>query len=251
MSTKSIAPFWISGFWILDLSATHRQQDPDFIRGTFASIARRYDFTNHALSLGADFFWRERAARIVAGWNPRAVLDLATGSGDLARVLSRRCRDALVVGADFCHPMLREAQRKGVTRLVAGDGTRLPFRTGVFDVVTVAFGLRNMASWDAALGEMARVLRAGGHALVLDFSLPGNPALRPLYRAYLHHALPRIASLVTGNRAAYRYLGESIEAFPRGREMLGLIEACGFELAKAEPLWTGIVTIYTATRRSA
>lgn len=229
---------------------THRQQDPQFIRRTFAGIARRYDLANHALSLGIDFLWRAWAARIVAEWAPRRVLDLATGSGDLAQAIRGRCPNARVVGADFCEPMLREAQRKGVQDLLAADGTRLPFRDSVFDALTVAFGLRNMASWETALREMARVIRTGGHVLVMDFSLPQAAFLRVPYRLYLHHVLPRVAGALTGRKDAYEYLGESIEGFPRGRAMLALMESCGFELAAARPLCGGIATIYTATRQA-
>lgn len=229
--------------------APHRQQDPQFIRRTFASIARRYDFANHALSLGIDYLWRARAAAIVRDWAPRRVLDLATGSGDLALALRGAVAGADVIGADFCQPMLLESQKKGATRLINADGTRLPFRDGAFDVVTVAFGLRNMASWPAAIGEMARILRPGGHMLVLDFSLPRFAPLRAAYRFYLHHILPVVAGAVTGDRGSYEYLGESIERFPSGAAMTRLIEAHGFTLAKAEPLTGGIVSIYTATRR--
>jgi len=242
------------GFGFFDLlsaptsSDPLRQQDPAFIRRTFASIARRYDFANHALSMGVDFVWRARAAALVKGWAPARVLDLATGSGDLALALGRACPGAEIVGADFCQPMLLESQKKGARRLINADGTRLPFRDAAFDAVTVAFGLRNMASWSAAISEMARVLRPGGHVLVLDFSLPRFAPLRAGYRFYLHHILPTIAGLVTGDRGSYEYLGESIERFPSGAAMTQLLEANGFTLAKAEPLTGGIVSIYTATR---
>src|SRR6185369_4512184 len=124
------------------------------------------------------------------------------GSGDLALTLRAACPNALVVGADFCHPMLRVARGKGVEHLVTADGLALPFADETFDVVTVAFGLRNMASWPAALAEMRRVLRPGGHVLILDFSVP-PPPLVWLYRPYLHHVLPWIADLVTRQKAAY------------------------------------------------
>jgi len=235
------------------LSATdatpYRQQDPQFIRRTFATIARRYDLANHALSFGIDYLWRARAASIVKSWAPRRILDLATGSGDLALALSRACPDAEVTGADFCQPMMLEAQKKGFRRLVNADGTRLPFRDGAFDAVTVAFGLRNMASWPDAISGMARVLRPGGHVLVLDFSLPSFGPLRAGYRFYLHNVLPTVAAAVTGDRGSYEYLGESIERFPSGKAMTRLLDAHGFTLAEAEPLTTGIVSIYTATRR--
>ena len=230
-------------------AAPHRQQDPQFIQRTFSTIAKRYDLANHALSLGIDYLWRARAAKIVKSWAPTRVLDLATGSGDLALALQRACPDAQITGADFCQPMMLEAQKKNFHRLVNADGTRLPFRDGIFDALTVAFGLRNMASWPQAISEMARVLRPGGHVLVLDFSLPALTPLRAGYRFYLHHILPTVAAAVTGDRGSYEYLGESIERFPSGAAMTQLLEAHGFTLAKAEPLTTGIVSIYTATRR--
>ena len=217
------------------------------VRAMFGAIARRYDLANHLLSGGLDFLWRRRVARIVRGWKPERVLDLATGSGDLALALRAACPSAHVVGADFCEPMLAEAGRKGLTDLVLADALALPFPDASFDVVTVAFGLRNMESWPGALSEMARVLAPGGHVLVLDFSLPRAP-LRWIYRPYLHHVLPRVAAWVTGERGAYEYLGESIEKFPRGAEMCALLHAAGFAGAACEPLSGGIVSIYTGTK---
>jgi len=223
-------------------------QDPVFVRDTFAAIAGRYDLANHALSGGVDFWWRHRAAKLVAAAAPSTILDLATGSGDLAIALRRACPAARVIGADFCHPMLLRARDKNVPFLVNADGMRLPFRDGAFDALTVAFGLRNMASWPGALSEMARVLRPGGLLLVMDFSLPTSPLLLPLYRLYLHRVLPRIAAVLTGNRGAYDYLAESIERFPRGAGMLDLIGESGFSDARQIPLFFGVASIYTATR---
>lgn len=222
-------------------------RDPDAVRAMFGRIAPRYDLANHVLSGGADFLWRRRAAKMVEAWRPRRVLDLATGSGDLALAFQRRLPEATIVAADFSPEMLEVARRKGVRETVLADALQLPFQTDSFDCVTVAFGLRNMADWGAALREMARVLRAGGHLLVLDFSLPLG-ALRPAYRFYLHRCLPLLASLVTGQRDAYDYLGRSIEKFPSGRGMLELIEKSGFSNASAEPLTGGIATIYLATK---
>lgn len=193
-----------------------------------------------------DVLWRRKAAAIVKGWEPKQVLDLATGSGDIALTLQEACPLAEITGADFCVPMLQEAQKKGFTRTVAADAMALPFAPETFDVVTVAFGLRNMASYPGALREMRRVLKLGGHLLVLDFSIPPAP-FRWVYRPYLHHLLPRIAGLLTGEQGAYEYLGESIEKFPAGEKMLDLLESCGYYEAKALPLTGGIVTLYTAT----
>lgn len=218
-----------------------------FVRAMFSAIARRYDLANHFLSLGMDWFWRRRAARIVRGWQPERILDLATGSGDLALSLRAACPRALVVGADFCLPMLVVARRKGLANLVVADGMRLAFADGAFDVLTVAFGLRNMESWPGALAEMARVLRPAGHLLVLDFSVPPAP-VRWVYRPYLHHVLPRLAALLTGEKAAYDYLGDSIEKFPCGPGMCALIEGAGFAGARCERLSGGIVSLYTARR---
>jgi demethylmenaquinone methyltransferase/2-methoxy-6-polyprenyl-1,4-benzoquinol methylase len=217
------------------------------VRAMCSGIAERYDFANHFLSFGLDFLWRRRAARIVRDWKPGRILDLATGSGDLGLSLRTACPEAQLIGGDFCLPMLRTAQKKGLANLIVADGMRLPFRDEVFDVLTVAFGLRNMESWPGALGEMRRVLKPGGHLLVLDFSVP-PPPLRWVYRPYLHSVLPRMADLVTGEKAAYDYLGDSIEKFPCGRAMCELMEGVGFREAKAEPLSGGIVTLYTAAQ---
>jgi demethylmenaquinone methyltransferase/2-methoxy-6-polyprenyl-1,4-benzoquinol methylase len=222
-------------------------RDPDSVRAMFGRIARRYDLANHLLSGGADFLWRRRAANIVAAWQPRDVLDLATGSGDLALAIRDRLPETKIVAADFSPDMLEVAREKGVANTVVADALQLPFENAAFDAVTVAFGLRNMADWDRALKEMARVLRNGGHILILDFSIPTG-ALRPAYRFYLHRCLPLLASVVTGQKAAYDYLGGSIEKFPSGAAMLELIERNGFMNAAAEPLTGGIATIYTAVK---
>ena len=223
-------------------------RDPEAVRGMFGRIARRYDLANHLLSAGLDFSWRRRAAEIVRQWQPRRVLDLATGSGDLALTIAKKLPGAEITGADFSPEMLAVAREKGLTNVVVADGLQLPFANETFEAVTIAFGLRNMADWSAALAEMARVLTPGGHLLVLDFSLPRGRMLRPIYRAYLHHILPQVAGFVTGEKGAYRYLGDSIEKFPSGDEMRALIETSGFRRAQAEPLSGGIVTIYRAEK---
>ena len=222
-------------------------REPEAVRAMFGRIARRYDLANHVLSGGADFFWRRRAAKIVADWKPRDILDLATGSGDLALAMQRGLPGARIVAADFSPEMLTVAREKGVANTVVADALQLPFANASFDAVTVAFGLRNMADWGRALMEMSRVLRDRGHLLVLDFSLPDG-TLRSVYRFYLHRCLPVLASIVTGQKAAYDYLGGSIEKFPSGTSMLELIEANGFTNAAAEPLTGGIATIYTAQK---
>ncbi|MFZ4774352.1 MAG: ubiquinone/menaquinone biosynthesis methyltransferase [Terrimicrobiaceae bacterium] len=225
------------------------QQNPEFVQNTFASIAGRYDLANHLLSGGLDFLWRARVSRLVAEANPSHILDLATGSGDLAIALQKACPSAKVTGADFCLPMLEEARKKMVPRLVQADGLALPFRENTFDAVTVAFGLRNMASWDKALAEMCRVLRPGGLLVVLDFSLPSRGPLRAAYRLYLHHVLPRIAGWATGRAEAYEYLGESIEAFPSGPGMVSLMERQQLRCEAPRQMCFGVVSLYAARKR--
>ena len=164
----------------------------------------------------------------------------------LAARLARACPQTRIVGADFCLPMLQRARAAGrLERLVVADAMRLPFADGTFDALTVAFGLRNMASYAGALREMRRVLRPAGRALILDFSLPRGPWRTP-YRFYLHRCLPAVAGAVCGERGAYTYLAESIERFPRGEAMCALLGECGFAQAAAEELTGGIVTLYTA-----
>jgi demethylmenaquinone methyltransferase/2-methoxy-6-polyprenyl-1,4-benzoquinol methylase len=215
----------------------------------FGSIARRYDLANHVLSCGCDFLWRKRAARIVTAWNPKNVVDLAAGTGDLTLALEKALPKSKIVAADFSEEMLAVAKIKGVRQAVAADALALPFSDGSFDCLTIAFGLRNIKDWGVALREMARVLKANGHLLVMEFSLPRMSIFRALYRFYLHQLVPILGSLLTGKKSAYDYLGDSIEQFPGGETMLRLIEANGFRDATAEPLTGGIVTIYTATKK--
>lgn len=226
------------------------ERDPAAVRSMFDRIARRYDLANHLLSGGADFWWRHRASEIVRQWCPRRLLDLATGSGDLALAIQRKLPETEITGADFSAEMLAVARRKGLANTIVTDALQLPFPDASFEVVTVAFGLRNMADWDAALREMARVLTGDGRLLVLDFSLPQGLLRRP-YQFYLHRCLPWVAGKVTGERQAYDYLGASIEKFPSGDAMAALLEANGFASPRAIPLTGGVATIYLAGKATA
>ena len=247
MSTISPSPALDRG------RTTSLMQDPVFVKDAFAKIAGRYILTNHVLSLGMDILWRRRVARLVAGLQPRRLLDLATGTGDLAEAISAAVGPGCAItGADFSAPMLEVARaRSFAADWMVADALDLPFADGHFDVVTVAFGLRNMADWPAAIREMARVTRPGGQLVVLDFSLPTLPGLREAYRFYLHRVLPRLAGLLTGQRAAYEYLSGTIERFPSGAAMGELLTAPGFARAEAIPLSGGIASIYVATKAAA
>ncbi len=219
-------------------------QDPEFVKGAFARICKKYSLANHVLSMGTDILWRRKVGRLVAEHKPGRILDVATGTGDLALELQRSCPDAEVMGADFCEEMLAIARDRGLKKSLVADGLELPFEDDSFDVVTVAFGLRNMKDWKGGLQEMARVVRPSGLLLVLDFSLPEGLLRRP-YAFYLNRILPRIAGVLTGERDAYDYLAGSIERFPSGGAMLDLLSEAGLREQDWKPLTNGIASIYT------
>ena len=225
-----------------------QDQNPAFVHRAFSSIAARYVLTNHVLSLGIDILWRRRVAALVQGVNPRLILDVATGSGDLAMSVSAAVPGARVIGADFCASMLAEARKRGLQELIVTDGLSLPFPAQTFDALTIGYGLRNMADWEAALREFLRVLKPGGRLVILDFSLPRFWLLRGPYRFYLHCVLPFLAGALTGNREAYAYLGDSIERFPSGDAMLQLISRNGFSEILWEPQFGGISSVYSGFR---
>lgn len=228
------------------MSHDSQDQNPVFVHRTFSSIASRYVLTNHVLSLGIDVIWRKLVATLVAEVDPKVILDVATGSGDLAMTVQKAIPDAKVIGMDFCAPMLMEAKKRGLENLAVSDGLALPLPDNSVDALTIGYGLRNMADWNEALSEFARVLRPGGRLVVLDFSLPTNPVLRTPYRFYLHRILPLLAGWLTGNREAYAYLGDSIERFPAGKDMQALIEKNGFTSARWQPQLGGVSSVYSA-----
>lgn len=227
--------------------------DPKAVNSMFARIAGRYDLANHLLSGGADYWWRQRLVRAVHDAHPGAVLDLATGSGDLAFALADGLSAGTrITGMDFCQPMLDEAAKKragnprwSTIEFRPGDGLDLPLPDRSFDAVTISFGLRNMADRHRALSEMRRMLRPGGRLFVLEFSQPYF-WFRPFYYAYLKFVLPVIAGLVTGDRSAYEYLGGSIELFPDREAMSAEIRRAGFSAVRATPLTCGIVALHEA-----
>jgi len=223
-------------------------QDAGFVRQAFAGIARRYVLANHVLSLGIDVLWRKTTRRRIAQIRPRDLLDLATGSGDLAMEIRRHLPKTEVIGADFSVPMMRESQARSFHQLVAADALALPFVDESFDAVTVAFGLRNMASWPDALHEMSRVLRPGGRVFILDFSIPAFPGIRQAYLFYLKHIMPRVAGFITGQTVAYQYLCGSIERFPSGVAMEKLVTTHGFASCTTRRLSFGIASLYEAQK---
>ncbi len=221
--------------------------DAVYVQDAFARIADRYVLTNHVLSGGMDIIWRKIVTARIRKWRPTRLLDVASGTGDMALEIQDQCPQCDVIASDFCAEMLAHAARQGIAKTIVADALRLPFRDGEFDVVTVAFGLRNMADYPAALREMRRVLKSSGRLVILDFSLPTG-ILRTPYRLYLHHVLPRLAGWLTGQKDAYEYLGGSIEQFPSGNAMTELLENSGFAETSATPLTGGVVTIYEGSK---
>ena len=223
------------------------------VREMFDTIAPAYDFMNRAMTFGIDKLWRRRAVRTVAGRCPRRILDVATGTGDLAIALARRIAGATVTGIDLSEGMIEIGRRKidaaglaGRISLTAGDCLELPFDDDSFDAVTVAYGVRNFEHLDRGYDEMLRVLAPGGMLCVVELSTPVNPLVRPFYNLYTKAIIPALGRLVSKDVRAYSYLPESIAAVPQGEAMTGLMEASGFTGARFRRMTFGVCTIYIA-----
>ncbi|MFW6171433.1 MAG: bifunctional demethylmenaquinone methyltransferase/2-methoxy-6-polyprenyl-1,4-benzoquinol methylase UbiE, partial [Planctomycetota bacterium] len=227
------------------------------VKQMFGAIAPRYDRMNHLLSFNIDRYWRWYAVRRVPPRETAPILDVCTGTGDLAFAFLRRTKGrAPVVAADFCDEMLeigRRKQRKvphgDRVTFVEADAQDLPFKSGTFQIVSVAFGLRNVADVDRALREMTRVCRSGGQVLVLEFSLPRRQPMSALYGWYFHQVLPRIGQWLARNEhQAYRYLPESVGEFPEGPALVGHLEAAGLRDVRYYPLTMGVATLYVGVQ---
>jgi demethylmenaquinone methyltransferase/2-methoxy-6-polyprenyl-1,4-benzoquinol methylase len=227
---------------------------PTRIAGMFDAIAPRYDLLNHVLSAGLDTRWRARAISEL-GLQPGArIIDLCTGTGDLAVAALGAQPTASVVGVDFAGEMLRLAARKTRSlglpsvRLVRGDGTRIPLADGTCDAATIGFGIRNVVDPRAALAELARVLRPGGRLAILEFGQPRVPGIRTLYTWYFRYLLPLVGKMVSKHQSAYSYLPASVGTFPPPTEFAATIAATGFSQVRAVPLSLGIVYLYVAQK---
>ena len=227
------------------------------VRGMFAEIAPRYDLVNRMLSGGIDVWWRYITVSRAAPPRTGAMLDVCTGTGDLALAYRAKCGpDVRVVASDFCRPMLdrgieKSAKTGAAIEWVEADAMALPFPDATFDLVTVAFGVRNIADTSRGLTEMARVCKPGGRLAILEFSLPKNVIIRNAYLWYFRRVLPFIGNTVARNRSdAYTYLNQSVEAFPSGQALASLVRAAGFDRVEMVPLTFGIATLSIATRAS-
>jgi demethylmenaquinone methyltransferase/2-methoxy-6-polyprenyl-1,4-benzoquinol methylase len=231
--------------------ARDEREAADWVRGMFARVARRYDVANHVLSFNIDRLWRARTVRRVRRILERPgarVLDICCGTGDLLLALGRECPTP-VLGSDFCHPMLVAAREKIARRraragLFEADALRLPLRDASLDLVTVAFGFRNLANYRAGLAEMRRVLRPGGMAAILEFSQPPNAVFAALYHFYSRRILPLIGGALSGSRDAYTYLPESVRKFPSADELAEEMRLAGFEEVRYERFTGGIVALH-------
>ncbi len=221
------------------------------VQAMFDRIAPRYDLLNAVLSLGVDRSWRRRAVRAALARSPRRVLDVATGTADLAIALASAGSEAEVVGVDFSENMLKvgraKAARRGLpVRLESGDGMALPYEDASFDSVTIAFGLRNFADIDAGLREFRRVLTPGGRLVVLEFPPPPRGAFGLAFRFYFLRVLPRLGGLISGDGGAYRYLPASTLAFPPPEELARRMRRAGFESVTWSMLTFGVAAMHVA-----
>lgn len=221
------------------------------VRSMFNSIAPRYDFLNHFLSLGTDYCWRKKTIRLIGKRHPEKILDVATGTGDLA-IAAAKLRPQKITGIDIAEEMLtigrKKIARKKLEHLISletGDSENLKFPDESFDAVMVAFGVRNFENLEKGLAEMHRVLKRGGIAAILEFSGPEKFPVRQLYHFYFRFILPVVGRFISGNRSAYTYLPESVSKFPSGDEFLQCMEKAGFNNNTRNPLTFGIATLYS------
>lgn len=219
------------------------------IRQMFGEIAGRYDFMNHFLSGGTDIYWRWRTVRMAKPEGEAPILDVCTGTGDLAFAWRKSAgADTPVIATDFTHGMLKLAEDKRDDRNIVfmeADTQSLPFQDNIFQLVSVAFGLRNISSTIGGLQEMARVCKPGGRVVVLEFSLPDNKLLSKSYQWYFRNVLPKLGQLLVRNRqAAYEYLPQSVSEFPSGNDLTGIMEEAGLERTSFSKLTAGIATVY-------
>ena len=223
------------------------------IASLFDRISPKYDALNHLLSFNIDKVWRRKTAKTVAQFSPKTILDLATGTADLAIAVAKYNPQAHIIGTDISEKMLeignakiKKQKLENQIELHYGDAAKLPFEDNTFDVVTVAFGVRNFEDLNKGLSEIRRVLKPNGQAVILEFSMPERFPVKQLYRLYFKHFLPKIGKAVSKDANAYEYLPASVERFPKPKAFLTLLEQHGLTDAFAQPLSFGIATLYTA-----
>ena len=225
------------------------------IAAMFDRISPKYDALNHLLSLNIDKVWRRKTALEVAKSRPQTILDLATGTADLAIALAKYNPQAHIVGMDISEKMMEIGKEKvkqqgleNQIELRLGDAASLPFDDNSFDIVTVGFGIRNFENREQGLSEIHRVLKPNGHAVILEFSMPEKPPMKQLYRLYFKHFLPIIGKCVSKDPSAYTYLPRSVEAFPKPNDFIRILVENELKNGSAKNLSFGIATLYSATK---
>ena len=225
------------------------------IAAMFDRISPKYDALNHLLSLNIDKVWRRKTAKVVAKKHPKAILDLATGTADLAIALAKRNPKAHIIGMDISEKMMETGKAKiakqgleNQVELRYGDAAKLPFEDNSFDAVTVAFGVRNFEDLGQGLSEIRRVLKPHGQTVILEFSLPERFPIKQLYKLYFKHILPKIGRIVSKDENAYTYLPVSVEKFPKPKAFCNLLASNGLKNSKAKRLSCGVATLYVATK---
>ncbi len=221
------------------------------VKQMFDRISHQYDRLNHLLSAGIDVRWRKKTIREIEGVHPKQLLDVATGTGDFAMMLQERWPESNITGLDLSPGMLdiakQKIERAGLQqriKLVEGDSENLPMEDNFFDAVTVGFGVRNFENLEKGIAEMFRVLRPHGRLAILEFTKPRTPLIKPLFQLYFKHILPRIGGAISGDSAAYRYLFDSVQAFPEYEELTSIMKKIGFRKTYYKPLTFGICCIY-------
>jgi len=235
-------------------SSERRTYEHSYVRSLFNRIAPHYDFLNHFLSLGLDIRWRKKAVAMLREYEPRTVLDVATGTADLA-LEAADLKAVRIYGVDISPAMLEFARHKierhGLSSTITveeGTAERLRFPDDIFDAVMVAFGIRNFSNLQQGLREMYRVLRPGGAVMILEFSKPRLTPFRQLYSFYFTHILPRLGGAISRSREAYQYLPSTVESFPDGEHLVRILTGEGFVGSYYQPLTMGIATIYIAEK---
>ena len=222
----------------------------------FNRIAPYYDFLNRLLSLGIDTIWRKKAIRKLGAQQPKVILDVATGTADLALEISRQLSPEKIIGVDISNQMLEIGRQKIAKRqlsplieLIEGDSENLPFESNTFDAVTVAFGVRNFENLEKGLEEIRRVLKSDGQLVVLEFSKPRIFPFKQLFNLYFKYILPFIGRFTSKDPGAYRYLYDSVQAFPDGNKFVEVLENTGFKSIECTPLSLGICSVYSGRKR--
>ena len=224
------------------------------VREMFNEISGRYDFLNHFLSFGIDFIWRRKAIRMLKALHPSVILDVATGTGDMA-ILAAKLKPSKIIGIDISENMIEVGRKKikqrnleQIIELQMGDSENIPFEDHKFDAAMVAFGVRNFEDLDLGLKEMSRVIVKGGRVVILEFSKPSVFPVKQFYSFYSKYILPKMGNKIAKSSHAYQYLPDSISAFPSGNDFLERLKAAGFSETKQHRLSFGIATIYTGVK---